>query len=149
MNGRAGFHGSSSYPNLQPLSNQVGFYLLPPDQQDKASKVKSMFVWWGEDLNIYLQAKKKSHHRRGRHADRRWASQSQLDAIAEASDESGDLSKAHRNRNSYNSNFGNANSKYNPWNSSPGRLIRDNTANNPAPRGGGGGLIGGPSASGE
>lgn len=113
MNGRSGppqgQQQQGQGQNPQQLHSQVGFYLLPPDQGGPSGS-KS----------------KKKVNRRTRN-ERRWASQNQLDAIAEASDESRNSSP---NRDIFDDvRRGPA------WNSSPARLIRDHTASR--------GLIGG------
>ena len=77
MNGRSGRPSRGAAMGPPGPDPQVGFYLLPPDQNPREHHKSSK--------------KSKSHHSSSRRAggqSRRWASQNQLDVITEASDES-------------------------------------------------------------
>jgi hypothetical protein len=116
MNGRSGQSREQQQGQSQPLNSQVGFYLLPPDQPVGGGGGRA-------NSRSSRDTSKKTNNPRGR--GRRAASQNHLDAIAEASDESRPPSPSqHHHHHQKRGGGGPA------WNSSPARLIRDNTAPN-------------------
>ncbi len=58
MNGRSGPQGPNQYPNHQALNSQVGFYLLPPDQQQGQDKAAKVSVYILKSISLVLRLRR-------------------------------------------------------------------------------------------